>query len=76
MIGKFDVSSMITDNELLIEPKSFLIPKEKLNLSTVLGQGQFGKVYKGHLLFNDKSTVAVAAKTLKGLPSLPSSYIV
>ena len=56
---------LVSDTQLLEELKPFLIDKERLSLSTQLGSGQFGKVFKGTIQFNEGKQTTIAAKTLK-----------
>lgn len=55
------------DIELIEQLKPFLIDKQNLSLQTQIGGGQFGKVYRGTLRFDDGKELTVAAKTLKGM---------
>lgn len=80
--GEFGVINMahsVSDLELIEELKPWLIDREKLNLSILLGSGQFGKVFKGSIQLPDGKHRTVAVKTLKGnttppVISLDSTY--
>lgn len=55
------------DKQLLLDLRPYLIDKERLSLSSQLGSGQFGKVFKGAIQLDDGEQISVTAKTLKGL---------
>lgn len=44
----------------------YLVPKEMLTLGQELGEGYFGKVYKGVITNRNGSMMDVAIKTFKG----------
>jgi hypothetical protein len=48
----------------ILEEKNLLVDRNSLNLQEVLGNGNFGIVYKA-LLNNDGNEIEVAVKTLK-----------
>lgn len=54
------------DSEYMDKLKVWMIPQECLDLSTPLGQGQFGKVFSGHLKMKSGMQKKVAVKTIKG----------
>lgn len=46
--------------------KVWMIPQDCLEMSTPLGQGQFGKVFLAHLKMKSGNHKKVAVKTIKG----------
>ncbi|XP_067935421.1 hepatocyte growth factor receptor-like isoform X1 [Watersipora subatra] len=59
------VGHFVSDSALIEQLKPLLIERERLSLSTQLGSGQFGKVFKGSIQLDDGKQIIVAAKTLK-----------
>lgn len=64
------VGHFVSDSALIEQLKPLLIERERLSLSTQLGSGQFGKVFKGSIQLDDGKQIIVAAKTLKGMSVL------
>ena len=60
---------MLTDDYMasdeMVSLRDRLISKDNIELGSTLGQGQFGKVFKGKLLMRSGSTKQVACKTMK-----------
>jgi len=54
---------LLKTGEMSFAPLSRLA--SEISLSSQLGAGQFGKVYKGTIQFDDARQITVAAKTLK-----------
>ncbi|XP_065909295.1 tyrosine-protein kinase Mer-like [Dysidea avara] len=44
---------------------NYLIPVSSLSRNMIIGKGEFGVVYKGHLIYDDNTTRTVAIKTVK-----------
>lgn len=61
------MTHLISNTELMEDLKPWLIDRERLNISVILGMGQFGKVFKGSVQFNDGRHHVIAAKTIKGI---------
>jgi hypothetical protein len=47
--------------------KSILLTEDQLTLTESLGEGAFGRVYKGSMKCSDDAPIEVAVKTLKGV---------
>ena len=60
---------MLTDDYMASDEmaslRDRLISKDNIELGSALGQGQFGKVFKGKLLMRSGATKQVACKTMK-----------
>ncbi|KAF6034525.1 MST1R [Bugula neritina] len=70
------LSRLASDTQLVEQLKPFFIDKERISLSSQLGAGQFGKVYKGTIQFDDARQITVAAKTLKSDSGITEKIII
>ncbi|KAF6034527.1 MST1R [Bugula neritina] len=70
------LSRLASDTQLVEQLKPFFIDKERISLSSQLGAGQFGKVYKGTIQFDDARQITVAAKTLKSDSGITEEIII
>lgn len=64
-VGIINMGIGLSDLSLIEDLKPWLIDRDKLNLSSLLGSGQFDKVFKGTVQLNDGRHYTIAAKTLK-----------
>ena len=55
---------MIFNNNIFKEFRKWEIPKENIQIGEIIGKGQFGSVYKGHLKI-DPQSIPVAIKVIR-----------